>query len=105
MNYEEQLSGYFYITRTNTKLPLFFPGMNEDTYPNDITRFEFNFSYYEFATTDVVNFNTYILPSLIKEYNAVNDLVLPGHNNLLYYSVQNNENSFKKGNLELNYYI
>ena len=105
MNYEEQLSGYFYITRTNTKLPLFFPGMNEDTYPNDITRFEFNFSYYQFATTDVVNFNTYILPSLIKEYNAVNDLVLPGNNNLLYYSVQNNENSFKKGNLELNYYI
>jgi hypothetical protein len=79
--------------------------MNEDTYPNDITRFEFNFSYYEFATTDVVNFNTYILPLLIKEYNAVNDLVLPGNNNLLYYSVQNNENSFKKGNLELNYYI
>ena len=109
MNYEEQLSGYFYITKTYTKLPLFFPGMNEDTYPNDITRFEFNFSYYEFTTTDVVNFNTYILPSLIKEYNADTDLVLPENNNedenLLYYSVKKDENSFKKGNLELNYYI
>ena len=110
MNYEEQLSGYFYITKTYSKLPLFFPGMNEDIYPNDITRFEFNFSYYDFDTTNVVNFNTFVLPSLIKEYDPDKDLVLPndeGNNgeNLLYYSVKNGANSFKKGDLEFNYYI
>ena len=92
MNYEEQLSGYFYITKTFSKLPLFFPGMNEDPYPNDITRFEFNFTYYDFDTTNVVNFNTFVLPSLIKEYNT-SDLILPNDENnkdkenLLYYSV------------------
>jgi len=110
MNYEEQLSGYFYITKTYSKLPLFFPGMNDDPYPNDITRFEFNFTYYDFDTTDVVNFNTFVLPSLIKEYDD-NDIILPidennnDDNNLLYYSVKNDKNSFQKGNLELNYYI
>lgn len=110
MNYEEQLSGYFYITKTYSKLPLFFPGMNDDPYPNDITRFEFNFTYYDFDTTDVVNFNTFVLPSLIKEYDD-NDIILPtdenkeNDNNLLYYSVKNDKNSFQKGNLELNYYI
>ena len=112
MNYEEQLSGYFYITKTFSKLPLFFPGMNEDPYPNDITRFEFNFTYYDFDTTNVVNFNTFVLPSLIKEYNT-SDLILPNDENnkdkenLLYYSVNytNGNNTFKKGNMELNYYI
>ena len=70
-NYEEQLSGYFYITKTNSKLPLFFPGMNDDIYPNDIARFEFNFTFYNFDTTNIVNFNTYVLPSLIKEYKSI----------------------------------
>ena len=107
-NYEEQLSGYFYITKTNSKLPLFFPGMNDDVYPNDITRFEFNFTFYNFDTTNVVNFNTYVLPSLIKEYNETYDLILPNNANnynSLYYSVKNiPNNSFFKGDLELKYF-
>ena len=108
-NYEEQLSGYFYITKTNSKLPLFFPGMNDDIYPNDITRFEFNFTFYNFDTTNVVNFNTYVLPSLIKEYNETCDLILPNNANnynSLYNSVKNIPNkSFFKGDLELKYFI
>ena len=108
-NYEEKLSGYFYITKTNSKLPLFFPGMNDDIYPNDITRFEFNFTFYNFDTTNVVNFNTYVLPSLIKEYNKTYDLILPNNANnynSLYYSVKNiPNNSFFKGDLELKYFI
>ena len=109
MNYELQLSGYFYITKTYSKLPLFFPGMDEDPYPNDITRFEFNFSYYDFDTTNVVNFNNFVLPSLIKEYHE-SDLILPEDknnqkNNLIYYSVNNETNTFQKGDLEFNYYI
>ena len=112
-NFEEQLSGYFYITKTNSITPLFFPGMNDDLYPNDITRFEFNFSFYKFDTTNVVDFNTYVLPMLIKEYDENNDLVLPNEINsennnkdkLLYYSVKNDKNTFIKGNLDLKYFI
>ena len=42
MNFEDQLEGFFYITKTNSRFPLFFPRMNDDPYPNDITRFVFN---------------------------------------------------------------
>ena len=112
MNFEAQLSGYFYITKTNSKMPLFFPGMNEDSYPNDITRFEFNFSFYKFDATNVVDFNTFVLPMLIKEYYENNDLILPNDTNdenkdenLLYYSVRNDKNIFYKGDLELKYFI
>ena len=92
MKYEQQLTGYFYITKTFSRFPLFFPGMDKDLYPNDITRFEFNYSYYDFSTTDVVNFNTYILPKLTKEYNNVDELILPYNNEnkdnySLYFSV------------------
>ena len=110
MKYEQQLTGYFYITKTFSRFPLFFPGMDKDLYPNDITRFEFNYSYYDFSTTDVVNFNTYILPKLTKEYNNVDELILPYNNEnkdnySLYFSVNNTDNTFKKGNLELKYFI
>ena len=105
MNYEEQLSGYFYITKTHSQLPLFFPGMNEDLYPNDITRFEFNFSHYNFDTSNVVYFNTYVLPKLIKEYDANTELVLDNNDNSLCNSAKNDENIFQKGNMEFKYFI
>ena len=112
MNFEDQLEGFFYITKTNSRFPLFFPRMNDDPYPNDITRFVFNFSYSDFDATNVVNFNMYILPKLIKEYNDT-DLILNNElsnennkdNNILIYSVNNTENLLKKGDLEYKYFI
>ena len=116
---QNQLYGYFYILITQKKFPLYYPGMLEDSYINDITRFEFNFYSYTFSILNVTNFNTKTLPKLIKEYNQNTDIILPteedsNENNNptnsedhYYYAVKmgKDENTFQKGDNIFQYYI
>ena len=112
--YQNQLHGYFYILLTQKKYPMYYPGMLEDQYLNDITRYEFNFSYYNFSISNVTNFNTITLPKLIKEYNPEEDILLPNSQNekdnkenKYYYTVKmkENKNLFQKGNETFEFYI
>ena len=111
---QNQLYGYFYILITQKKYPMYYPGMLEDPYYNDITRYEFNYSYYNFSISDVTNFNTITLPKLIKEYNPDKDILLPNNfnekndkENKYYYTVKmkEKENLFQKGNETFEFYI
>jgi len=111
--FQNQLFGYFYIIITNKEYPMYFPGMNDDPYFNDITRFEYNFSYFTFSILNVTNFNSITLPKLIKEYNPDTDIYIPNRNeietdeNNSYYTVkmEKDENTFQKGEEVYRYYI
>ena len=112
-DFQNQLYGYFYLLITQKEYPLYFPGMNDDPYFNDITRFEYNFTYYTFSILNVTNFKTKTIPKLIKEYNPVTDVFYPVENepnedyNNFYYSVklEKDENMFQKGKDTYHFYI
>ena len=92
---------------TQRKYPMYYPGMLKDEYFNDITRYEFNYTYYNFSISNVMNFNTITLPKLIKEYNPDKDILLPkdpkeedltSQKTKYYYNINKNrnKNSFLK---------
>ena len=92
---------------------MYYPGMTEDPFFSDITRFEYNYSYFTFSILNVTNFNTITLPKLIKEYNPDTDINIPQSNKYdirdekHYYTVKmnNSENTFQKGENIFNYFI
>ena len=114
---QNNLYGYFYILITRKKYPMYYPGMNEDPYVNDITRYEFNYTFYTFSILNVTNFNTKTLPKLIQEYNPDIDINQPSgkddnsnsfnKTNNYYYAVkmEEDENIFQKGDNIYEYYI
>ena len=114
---QNKLYGYFYILITQKRFPLYYPGMLEDSYINDITRFEYNFYSYTFSILNVTNFNTITLPKLIKEYDQDKDIILPTENSdenspfnsedNYYYAVKMDqyENTFQKGDNIFQYHI
>ena len=112
-NFQKELYGYFYLSITQKKYPMYYPGMTEDPFFSDITRFEYNYSYFTFSILNVTNFNTITLPKLIKEYNPDTDINIPQANKYdirdekHYYTVKmnNSENTFQKGENIFNYFI
>ena len=91
---------------------MYYPGMNEDPYFSDITRFEYNYSYFTFSILNVTNFNTITLPKLIKEYNPDTDINIPQYKADIrdeknFYTVKMNktENTFQKGENIFTYFI
>ena len=120
---QNQLNGYYYILITQKKYPIYYPGMDDDPYINDITRYEYNYSFYAFSILNVTNFNSITLPKLIKEYNPDEDILFPeslnddeddedddnsfNFENNYYYSIkmENGQNTFQKGNDIYEYYI
>ena len=112
-NFQKELYGYFYLSITQKKYPMYYPGMTEDPYFSDITRLEYNYSYFPFSILNITNFNTITLPKLIKEYNQNTDIDMPSKNRheirdeKHYYTVKMNktENTFQKGEKIFNYYI
>ena len=116
--FQNQLYGYFFILITQKKYPMYYPGMSEDPYANDITRYEFNYTFYTFSILNLTNFNSITLPKLIKEYNPDTDIEFPSSDesdnennynisNVYYYAVkmEEGENTFQKGDEIYEYYI
>ena len=116
-NFQTEIYGYFFIAITQNKFPMYYPGMTEDPYFNDITRFEFNYSLSGFSILNVTNFNTITLPKLIKEYNPNTDILTPTNkkkdiqsffrDERHYYTVKipKNESTFQKGQKDFQYFI
>ena len=114
-NFQNQLYGYFYILITHRKYPMYYPQMLADPYFNDITRFEFNSSFFTYSILNVTNFNSITLPKLIKEYNPETEIIKPNisseeenelDNRYLYtVKMANGENIFQKGQETYQYYI
>ena len=111
-NFQKELYGYFYLSITQKKYPMYYPGMTEDPFFSDITRFEYNYSYFTFSVLNVTNFNTITFPKLIKEYNPDTDVNMPQYKTDIrdekhYYTVKMNitENTFQKGDKIFNYFI
>ena len=114
-NVQNQLYGYFFISITQKKYPMYYPGMLEDPYINDITRYEYNYTDYNFSILNVKEFNTKTLPKMIKEYNPETDIILQNNQNgkdlniqkNQYYSIKINEdnNTYQKGNETFKYNI
>ena len=112
-NFQKELYGYFYLLITQKKYPMYYPGMTEEPFFSDITRFEYNYSYFTFSILNVTNFNTITLPKLIKEYNPDTDINIPQDNKYdirdekHFYTVKmnNSENTFQKGENIFNYFI
>ena len=94
---------------------MYYPGMMDDTYFSDITRYEYNYTFYTFSILNVTNFNSITLPKLIKEYNPDTDIEIPLEDANDYYNTSNNyyyavklnegENTFQKGDEIYEYYI
>ena len=112
---QNHLYGYFFILITQKKYPMYYPGMADDPYINDITRYEFNYTFYTFSILNLTNFNRITLPKLIKEYNPKLDIEQPNTNENVSFNFTNNhyyaiktekgENTFQKGNNIFEYYI
>ena len=113
-SFQNQLYGYYYILITNTKYPLYFPGISSDSYFNDIITFEFNHSS-TYSILDITNFKTKTLPNLIKEYDYNKDIIIPNDSHIginyedttFYYSVktENLDNNYYKGEEPYKYSI
>ena len=113
--FQNQIYGYFFILITQKKYPMYYPGMMDDTYFSDITRYEYNYTFYTFSILNVTNFNSITLPKLIKEYNPDTDIEIPLEDANDYYNTSNNyyyavklnegENTFQKGDEIYEYYI
>ena len=94
-NFNKHLNGYFYITRVNSLIPLYYPGFNlfNNDYFYDIVRLEFNFNS-KYTVQEVTYFNNSIVPILIKKYNLDN-IYIPNdnsrvenfQNNMYFYSL------------------
>ena len=94
-NFNRYINGYFYITKIDSNIPLYYPGFykNSDLYFSDITRLEFGFNI-KHTVKEVTRFNTNIIPFLTKKY-LIEHIEIPNDNSRIehfnkyqyYYSV------------------
>ncbi len=94
-NFNRYINGYFYITKTDSNIPLYYPGFykNSELYFSDITRLEFGFNL-PHTVQEVTIFNTSIIPFITKKY-LIEHIEIPNENSRIehfnnyvyYYSV------------------